>query len=125
MRRLLVDLGYTVMLAGSVQAAIQQVGASARPVQLVITDMIMPGGSGRDLANYLAVSHPAVPVLFMSGYSARQLERTAAGHPETAGRLLEKPFTQETLARAVQTALASTPTAEGDGSGRATESSGG
>lgn len=105
MRRLLVDLGYTVMLAGSVQAAIQQVSASPRPVQLVITDMIMPGGSGRDLANYLSVSHPTVPVLFMSGYSARQLERTAAGRPATGG-LLEKPFTQETLARAVQHALA-------------------
>jgi two-component system, cell cycle sensor histidine kinase and response regulator CckA len=106
MRRLLVDLGYTVMLAGSVQAAIQQVSASTRPVQLVITDMIMPGGSGRDLANYLAISHPTVPVLFMSGYSARQLERTAAGRP-AAGGLLEKPFTQETLARAVRDALAS------------------
>jgi len=106
MRRLLVDLGYTVMLAGSVQAAIQQVSASTRPVQLVITDMIMPGGSGRDLANYLAVSHPTVPVLFMSGYSARQLERTVAGRP-AAGGLLEKPFTQDALARAVQDALAS------------------
>lgn len=105
MRRLLLDLGYTVMLAGSVQAAIQQVSASPRPVQLVITDMIMPGGSGRDLANYMAVSHPAVPVLFMSGYSARQLERTAGGRPLTGG-LLEKPFTQDTLARAVQDALA-------------------
>lgn len=105
MRRLLLDLGYTVMLAGSVQAAIQQLSASPRPVQLVITDMIMPGGSGRDLADYLAVSHPAVPVLFMSGYSARQLERTAAGRP-AAGGLLEKPFTQDTLARAVQDALA-------------------
>jgi len=105
MRRLLVDLGYTVMLAGSVQAAIQQVGASTRPVRLVITDMIMPGGSGRDLANYLAITHPTVPVLFMSGYSARQLERTAAARP-LAGGLLEKPFTQGTLARAVQDALA-------------------
>jgi len=108
MRRLLVDLGYTVMLAGSVQAAIQQMGASTRPVQLVISDMIMPGGSGRDLANYLAISHPSVPVLFMSGYSARQLERTPAGLPSTAG-LLEKPFTQDTLAHAVQQALAAPP----------------
>jgi two-component system, cell cycle sensor histidine kinase and response regulator CckA len=106
MRRLLADLGYRVMLAGSVQAAIQQIGASADPVRLVITDMIMPGGSGRDLANYLAITHPTVPVLFMSGYSARQLERTAAGLPATGG-LLEKPFSQETLARAVQDALAS------------------
>jgi CheY-like chemotaxis protein len=108
MRRLLVDLGYTVMLAGSVQAAIQQMGASTRPVQLVISDMIMPGGSGRDLANYLAISHPSVPVLFMSGYSARQLERSPAGLPSTAG-LLEKPFTQDTLAHAVQQALAAPP----------------
>ncbi len=105
MRRLLLDLGYTVMLAGSVQAAIQQVTSSPRPVQLVITDMIMPGGSGRDLANYMALSHPTVPVLFMSGYSARQLERTAAGGPAIGG-LLEKPFTQDRLARAVQDALA-------------------
>jgi len=106
MRRLLVDLGYRVMLAGSVQAAIQQLGASPEPVQLVITDMIMPGGSGRDLANALAISHPTVPVLFMSGYSARQLERTAVGLP-ARGLVLEKPFTQQALACAVQDALAS------------------
>lgn len=112
MRRLLVDLGYRVMLAGSVQAAIQQIGASTEPVRLVISDMIMPGGSGRDLANYLAITHPTVPVLFMSGYSARQLERTAAGLPAASGGLLEKPFTQDSLARAVQDALAATRPAD-------------
>ncbi len=105
MRRLLVALGYEVMLAGSVQEAMQHLAAAPSPVDVVITDVIMPGGSGLELAGQLALSHPQVPVLFMSGYTAEQLERTGRGVRSSLA-LLEKPFTQEQLGRAVRDALA-------------------
>ena len=105
-RRLLGHLGYDVLLAGSVQEAIQQVRASTRPVDVVLTDMIMAGGSGRDLANHLAISHPGLPVLFMSGYSAEHLLRTGTGMPQPYV-LLQKPFTPEELGVAIQAALVS------------------
>ncbi len=105
MRRLLASLGYDVMLAGSVQEAMQHLATTPKPVDVVITDVIMPGGSGLELAGQLAVSHPQVPVLFMSGYTAEQLERTGRGVRSSLA-LLEKPFTQEQLGRAVRDALA-------------------
>ncbi len=103
-RRLLRDLGYDVLLANSVPEATSVLRDSARRPDLVITDMIMPGGSGRDLADQLAVSHPGIPVLFMSGYTSDMLDRHGGGvSPHMA--FLEKPFTLETLARAVRDAM--------------------
>ncbi len=110
LRRLLRDLGYEVLVANAVPEAISVLGRSQRFPDLVITDMIMPGGSGRDLADHLAVSHPAVPVLFMSGYTADMLDRHGGGiSPHMA--FLEKPFTLDTLARAVRDTIARGPVA--------------
>jgi len=107
-RRLLRDVGYDVMLTSNVTEAIAEITNAERAVDLVITDMIMPGGSGRDLAEQLAVTHPHVPVLFMSGYTADMLNRHGGGlSPNTA--FLEKPFTQETLAHAVRETIARGP----------------
>lgn len=104
MRRLLTDLGYRVMLAGSMHEAVAQLEAAPEPIDLVITDMIMPGGSGLDLAARLAISHPNVPVLFMSGYDHEQLAR-GGEEIELPRTLLQKPFTQDELDRAVRAAL--------------------
>lgn len=104
MRRLLTDLGYRVMLAGSIHEAVAQLEAAPEPIDLVITDMIMPGGSGLDLAARLAISHPTLPVLFMSGYDHEQLAR-GGEEIELPRRLLQKPFTQDELDRAVRAAL--------------------
>ncbi len=107
-RRLLGDLGYDVILTSNVTEALEEITKAPRAVDLVITDMIMPGGSGRDLADALALSHPQVPVLFMSGYTADMLNRHGGGlSPNMA--FLEKPFTQETLARAVRDTIARGP----------------
>jgi len=107
-RRLLRDVGYDVMLTSNVTEAIVEITNAERAVDLVITDMIMPGGSGRDLAEQLAVTHPHVPVLFMSGYTADMLNRHGGGlSPNMA--FLEKPFTQETLAHAVRETIARGP----------------
>ncbi|HMS01716.1 MAG TPA: ATP-binding protein [Gemmatimonadaceae bacterium] len=104
MRRLLSDLGYRVMLAGGLSDAVAQLEAAPEPVDLVITDVIMPGGSGLDLAARLAVSHPTLPVLFMSGYDAEQLPQRSDAD-EMPRAILQKPFTQDELDRAVRAAL--------------------
>ncbi len=107
-RRLLRDLGYEVLVANAVPEALAILAEIPRTVDLVITDMIMPGGSGRDLADQLAVTHPAVPVLFMSGYTADMLDRHGGGlSPHMA--FLEKPFTLDTLSRAVRDTIANGP----------------
>lgn len=104
MRRLLTDLDYRVTLAGSVGEALGLLASAPDPVSLVITDVIMPGGSGHDLAARLRESHPELPVLFMSGYDTAQLP---SGDAAGASRItvLQKPFTQEQLDRAVHDAM--------------------
>lgn len=107
-RRLLRDVGYDVLISSSMADALTEIARAPRPVDLVITDMIMPGGSGRDLADELARTHPQVPVLFMSGYTADMLNRHGGGlSPGMA--FLEKPFTQDTLTRAVRDTIARGP----------------
>ncbi|MCU0617621.1 MAG: ATP-binding protein, partial [Gemmatimonadaceae bacterium] len=82
MRRLLTDLGYRVMLAGSLHEAVTQLETTA-------------------------ISHPTLPVLFMSGYDHEQLAR-GGEEVELPRTLLQKPFTQDELDRAVRAALRTT-----------------
>ncbi len=109
-RRLLRNLGYDVMLANSVPEALFELSQLEQAPDLVITDMIMPGGTGRELAASLATSHPGVPVLFMSGHTEDALARHGGGR--SAGMaFLEKPFTQDALARAVRSSIHPTSSA--------------
>jgi two-component system, cell cycle sensor histidine kinase and response regulator CckA len=70
------------------------------PIDLVITDVVMPGMSGRELAAQLQRLHPRLPVVFMSGYSDRQ------GIRDDVSMVLSKPFTEETLLARVHEELA-------------------
>ena len=73
-------------------------------IDLVITDLVMAGKSGNELANELAERHPGIRVLFMSGYS-----EDSAARQEILMRnspFLQKPFSVADLAKAVQDALA-------------------
>jgi CheY-like chemotaxis protein len=73
-------------------------------VALVLTDVRMPGLSGPELAAWLAVAHPGVPALLMTGTPA-SLD-PSAGHARAIGPVLRKPFTGAELAAAVRAALA-------------------
>jgi PAS domain S-box-containing protein len=107
-QRLLRDVGYEVLLAGSMTDALRELAGATRAVDLVLTDMIMPGGSGHELAAQLALTHPHVPVLFMSGHTAEMLQRRGGGlRAEMA--FLKKPFTQATLVDAVRATIARGP----------------
>ena len=93
-------LGYRVLMASDANEALEIAGREQ--VDMLLTDVVMPGGSGIDLANRIRVARPTFPVLFMSGYSAAALEQQE-GPP--AEDLLQKPFSPTDLGRAVRAAL--------------------
>ena len=103
-RDCLEQLGYRVLMAASGDAALKICDDLEGKLDLVITDLIMSGKSGHELANELAERHPDVRVLFMSGYtenSATRRDVLLKGSP-----FLQKPFSVAELANAVHTALA-------------------
>jgi PAS domain S-box-containing protein len=92
--------GYQLLLAASAEEALALADAHAGPLDLLLTDAIMPGKSGIELANALAVRRPGLHVIIMSGYTAE----TLAGLDELV-ELLQKPFTPRELRRRVREAL--------------------
>jgi PAS domain S-box-containing protein len=83
--------GYQVLDAPDAATALQVAEKNGRSIDLLLTDMVMPGMGGRDLANRMLVLHPNAKVLFMSGYSNDLLNQQRTFEPGT--ELLEKPFT--------------------------------
>jgi PAS domain S-box-containing protein len=103
MHRVLVKGGYTVLAAGDGVEALAAVTGHAGPIDLVVTDVIMPRMSGPDLVGQLRSRQPGIRVLYVSGYTADQLRAQAdLGREEM---LLAKPFTSEGLLRKVREVL--------------------
>jgi two-component system cell cycle sensor histidine kinase/response regulator CckA len=99
-RIVLERLGYRVLVATDAASAIELFGSER--VDLVLTDVVMPGLSGPDLAEAIRMRAPTIRVLYMSGYTVGALER----HGQIAREaLLEKPFTPQSLGQAVRWAL--------------------
>ena len=92
--------GYTVLQAQSAQAALDVARAHEGVIDLLLTDVVMPHGTGSDLAKKLRDEMPGIKVLFMSGYTA---ERISADVDEVC--FLAKPFTPERLDAQVRKAL--------------------
>ncbi len=92
--RALVNCGYRVTNANNSSSALAVFAAAQPPIDLVLTDIVMPGMSGVELAAQLRARHGAVPVLFMSGHFDSE-QGDAALNPAT--NLLVKPFTAEEL----------------------------
>ena len=74
-----------------------------RPIQLLITDVIMPNMSGPELANMILAVQPHLSVLFVSGYTDRALIHQGLRRAGTA--FLQKPFSPDVLARKVREVL--------------------
>ena len=100
------ELGFDVIEAGDGAAALAA-AASAPPVSLLVTDVVMPRMDGRELAERMRERAPGLRVLFVSGYSDRALGD--AGDPATA--FLAKPFMAAELAAAVRGLLEAEPSA--------------
>jgi CheY-like chemotaxis protein len=99
----LAKLGYRVLEAGNAQEALARVHAHEGPIQLLLTDVVMPGASGRELARRLAELRPHARVLYMSGYTDDAIVRH--GILERGLNYLQKPFTPAALARRVREVL--------------------
>ncbi len=101
--RILRQYGYAVVDAASGDEAVRLAEGHSGPVHLLLTDIVMPGMTGPELARDLSRLHPDLRVLFMSGYAENAVVREGLRHP-SAG-FIEKPFSPETLAREVRRAL--------------------
>jgi CheY-like chemotaxis protein len=101
---ILQDCGYRILEAGSGAEALQVWQRHANTIDLVVTDVVMPGGmSGRELAVKLLASHPRLKIIFTSGYN---MEETNTDFFRRGGAaFLQKPYTRIDLARAVREVL--------------------
>jgi len=99
----LTRMGYAVVQASSGDAALGIFAKMEAPVDLLLTDVVMPGMSGPMLADRLLSLQPSLPVLFMSGYDDRQVVQRYVLQEGFA--LLPKPFTLEILNQKVQELL--------------------
>jgi two-component system, cell cycle sensor histidine kinase and response regulator CckA len=102
-RETLEDLGYTVLLASNGEEALALGRAREGPIDLLLTDVVMPKLGGGDLARLLLALRPGIRVLYMSGYTDGAI--SPHGVLGEGVLLLEKPFTVDKLARAVREAL--------------------
>jgi PAS domain S-box-containing protein len=96
-------LGYAVMAAGTPEEAQRLAGTHSGPIHLLVTDVIMPGMNGPDLAKLLAERFPNLKCLFMSGYPADVMLHRGALNEGMS--FLSKPFSREDLARKVREVL--------------------
>ena len=103
------DKGYTVLVAGHAEEAIAAAGASRGPIDLLLTDVILPGSSGVQLAQRLSAGNPGMRILYMSGYTADTIVHHGGHDPNFA--FLSKPFALATLARKIRAVLDVEPSA--------------
>jgi signal transduction histidine kinase/CheY-like chemotaxis protein len=97
--RQLTRLGYTVVCAASGEEALALIAGFEGEIDLVVTDLVIPGLTGQELVRRLRRERPALRVLYMSGSG------TVRDESEAADELLAKPFSLETLGRAVRREL--------------------
>ena len=102
--------GYTVIDAQNGEAAIVEVSRHNAPIDLVVTDVIMPQIDGRALVRAIRGVHPNIRVLFMSGYA--RAEAGIKDHADDATGFLAKPFHVNELAAAVRWLLDSSGQSE-------------
>ena len=101
--RMLEQLGYRVLVAGTPSRAMQLAEENAGEIDLLLTDVVMPEMNGRELAEQLRGRYPQLMLLFMSGYTANVIAEH--GVLEEGVHFLQKPFSTMTLAAGVRAAL--------------------
>ena len=100
------ESGYTLIESGDARQAMEAVDQAQARIDLLITDVVMPGMSGVELAAHLRGRWPDIPVLFVSGYSDDELSQR--GVDLSSAELLVKPFGQTHLIKTVRRILEST-----------------
>jgi PAS domain S-box-containing protein len=102
---ILLALGYNVLEAVDVNQALQLAESHKEPIQLLVTDVVMPKMNGKELARNIKTIHPEIIVLFISGYTDDIIARH--GILEEDVHFLGKPFSPSTLARKIRQSLES------------------
>jgi CheY-like chemotaxis protein len=103
--RMLERLGYTVLAASSPEEAMRLVAEFVGEVYMLMTDVVMPGMNGRDLADRLLKDYPTMKCLFMSGYTANII--TNQGVLSEGMNFIQKPFSRKELAARVRQVMES------------------
>jgi CheY-like chemotaxis protein len=99
--------GYTVLEAARGDEALRLCRDAARPIDLLLTDVVMPRMSGPELAKRIAELRPGTKVVYMSGYTDDALGHHGVLDPDIV--LLQKPFTPEALMQHMRLALDGSP----------------
>ncbi len=100
--KLLQDGGYRVVEAKDAEEALRLLEVTTPPIDLLLSDVVMPGKSGVELLEQARISHPSVRSLFMSGYAG---DLVALRGAMKAASFLEKPFTRNSLLMKVYSAM--------------------
>lgn len=111
LRRILEESGYRVIEAGGGEEALAVAGGLDGPIHLLLTDVVMPGMSGGELAKRLGESRPKMKVVFMSGFSPEAVATN--GNLLPGSSFLSKPFTASDLVDRVQETLGVQPMPRG------------
>ena len=102
-RNLLQRLGYSVLTASTPDQAIHLAGQNAPRIHLLVTDVVMPGMTGVDLAKRLRPALPGLKCIFMSGYTANVIAHH--GVLDGSVNFIAKPFTRQELAAKARAVL--------------------
>jgi CheY-like chemotaxis protein len=109
-REILEMAGYTVLEAGRGDEALRLCLDAAKPIDLLLTDVVMPQMSGPELARRILELRPGTKVVYMSGYTDDALGHHGVLDPDIV--LLPKPFTPESLMQHLRLALDGSPQRE-------------
>jgi len=102
-KEILEEIGYTVLDAATPQDAISLCENKDTVIDLLLTDVIMPGMSGKELKKAIEVIRPGIKVLFMSGYTSNVIAHR--GVLEQGVHFIQKPFSMKDLAQKVREAI--------------------
>jgi YesN/AraC family two-component response regulator len=97
------NLGFAVLEAGDARQAIAEVQRFEGEIEVMLTDVIMPGMNGKELAEHMGQLRPRTKIVFMSGYTDRIMSRD--GVLDESVTYLQKPFTAEQLSAAMHSVL--------------------
>ena len=112
----LTSFHYRTLEARSGGEALRIAEAHPGPIHLLLTDVIMPRMTGKQLADRLRAVRPSMKVVYMSGYTADVISRQ--GVLDSGIEFIKKPFSPEALAQKVRSVLGEARPAEGTGGGR-------
>jgi signal transduction histidine kinase/ActR/RegA family two-component response regulator len=102
-KEMLEPLGYSILTASEPAAALDIARRQTKPIDILVTDVVMPGMNGRELSKQLEVIYPNLKTLFMSGYTANVIAHH--GILDDGVHLLSKPFSKSELASSLRSIL--------------------